>query len=130
MKRVALRIAAIAAALLVATAGAASAGEWQRSGGLWYGSGGRDGTCIWYPIQSSCAGWNYWTWTNGTVDSGAYVKYLAGYEDAQRIRGIWLYAGQNGGVWVSGVGMSGYLKAVATWWEGQGKFYWAYACTC
>lgn len=130
MTRFNRRIAVLAVALLFATSSVAAASEWIWSGSLWYGSGGRVGSCIWYPQQSSCSGWNYWTWTSGSVSSGSYVKYLAGYENSSRIRGIWLYNGQNGGTNPAALGMGGYLHAVATWWEGAGTYYWAYACTC
>lgn len=129
VKRLVARAAAIAAALVLVSSSAAFAGEWSWSGSLYPNAGGRDGSCIWYPNTSSCAGWNYWHWTSGAVLSGPYVKYLTGYENNERIRGIWLYNGQNGGTWVSGVDMSGYLKAVATYWEGAGTYYWAYAQT-
>lgn len=129
MKKIGLTLSVILGVVALALPAGAAAGEWIWSGGLWPGSGGRDGNCIWYPNQSSCAGWNYWAFTSGSALSGPYVKYLTGYENNVRIRGIWIYDGDAGSIYAAALDMQGYNKAVATYWEGTGTYYWSYART-
>jgi hypothetical protein len=119
------RLLGLAVALVAAmvVAAPAWAGQWSWSGMLYPGSGGRDGTCIWYPSRSSCSGWNYWDFHLGAQDNnGWYVKVLVGFENNQRIRGVWLRQGESVIVEPRHLGMCCYLKAVATHWEGDSAF--------
>lgn len=110
----------LAASVLAAPAWAA---QWEWRGGLYPGSGGRDGTCVWYPNRSSCSGWNNWNvHVGGQDDNGWFVRVLVGFENNQRIRGVWVHQGEARTVRPVDLGMCCYLKAVATHWEGGWAF--------
>jgi hypothetical protein len=119
MRRLVAVLGAAFAALVLAVP--AGAGHWYWSGFLFPGSSNRDGNCIWYPSRSSCSGGNYWRFHQGAQDDqGWYVKVLVGFENQQRIRGVWVRQGESVVLNPSDVGMCCYLKAVATHWEGGG----------
>jgi hypothetical protein len=73
---------------------------------------GYDGSCLWYASSARCSGWNNWAFVESTVYSGGPV--LIGFENYERIRGHYVYAGQyhETDPWM--IGMCCYLTAHGT----------------
>jgi hypothetical protein len=73
---------------------------------------GYDSSCLWYPSQARCSGWNNWVFVQGSVYTGGPV--LVGFENYERIRGQYAYAGDYRDVEPYMVGMCCYLIAHGT----------------
>jgi hypothetical protein len=73
---------------------------------------GYDRSCLWYATSARCSGWNRWEFVESTVYSGGPV--LIGFENYERIRGQYVYAGQyrETDPWM--IGMCCYLIAHGT----------------
>ena len=96
--------------LSLALAAAPVAGAyWENYGWV---PNGYDGRCVWYPTSARCSGWNKWQFIEGIVYSGGPV--LVGFENWQRIRGIYAYAGDRRTLDPYAVGMCCYLIAHGT----------------
>jgi hypothetical protein len=119
------KLAAVGAFIALAFPSSAAAGEWFYYN--YVGPGENNGVCIWYPSQSACGGWNYWFCIKTHVDSGGTV--LIGYENNDRIRGVYRSAGGTAQVFPSDVGMGGYLMAQDTWWSGAHAYINTHAAT-
>jgi hypothetical protein len=100
----------LALSAVVALAAASAAGAWWEHYG-WVPSG-NDGNCLWYATSAQCSGWNNWVFVQGTIYSGGPV--LVGFENYQRIRGQYGYAGDFVDVEPFTVGMCCYLIAHGT----------------
>jgi hypothetical protein len=77
------------------------------------GPGQGNSQCAWYVSQSSCPGWNYWHQHNAANNGGGIV--LAGFENANTIRGTYLSSFQSVITYPSDYGMCCYLKSHVTW---------------
>lgn len=105
-----LAVAAAFAALALPT----SAATWEFNGRV--GIGYYSGPCIFYWNMARCSGWNYWGVGSCTNYDGGTI--LCGFENTNRIRGIYLSAGQYVANTPYNLGMGGYLLAHGTWWSG------------
>jgi hypothetical protein len=89
--------------------GASATSYWQHYG---WDPSGYDGSCTWYATSARCSGWNNWSFVEGTIYSGGPV--LVGFENYQRIRGQYAYAGDYREVDPYMLGMCCYLIAHGT----------------
>jgi hypothetical protein len=77
----------------------------------------------WYSSGEVCSGWNNWT-SNG-ISKACYpicewpgytqARVLYGFENADRIRGVYTDYAKTDYVFPSALGMGGYLRAQASW---------------
>jgi hypothetical protein len=95
------KLAAFASVVAMAFPTSAAAGEWFYYN--YVGPGENNGVCIWYTSLGACSGWNYWFCIKTHVDSGGTV--LIGYENTDRIRGVYRSAGGTAQVFPSDVGI-------------------------
>jgi hypothetical protein len=110
--RVAATFAAVAGALVVASAASAASYEWQGWVGINPSRG--NGNCVnWYPSQSACSGWAYWKQLNA-ANSGV-DRVLAGFQNHGTIRGVYLNSGQSAITYPEDHNMGGYLQSGVTY---------------
>lgn len=86
----------------------------------WITLGTYDPDCYWYYGQARCSGGNNWR-TNEMWRASSGGTGLVGFENNERVRGIWSYSGETyAKVHPGDLGMCCYVYGETIWWSGGG----------
>jgi hypothetical protein len=93
---------ALLLAVVVALAAAQAAKAWHWQGYVGIGQG--NGQCQWYPGQSACSPSLYWYYIDAINAIGGVV--LAGFQNANAIRGVYLHMDESARVFRPDLGLN------------------------